>query len=116
MCQIAKDLGCQSIEVIDVEHWPLLKEVGLTCALAGSHSFVKGLNDPKNHEVCLAKLREQIDHSAAFGCPNVISFTGNRHGMRDDVGMKNCVDGLKKIVGHAERMKVTLCLEMLNSR
>ena len=26
------------------------------------------------------------------------------------------VDGLKKIVGHAEQKKVTLCLEMLNSR
>ena len=25
-------------------------------------------------------------------------------------------DGLKKIVGHAEQKKVTLCLEMLNSR
>jgi hydroxypyruvate isomerase len=116
MCQIAKDLGCQSIEVIDVEHWPLLKEFGLTCALAGSHSFVHGLNDPRNHESCLAKLREQLDHSAAFGCPNVITFTGSRHGMPDDVGMEHCVDALKKIAGHAERAKVNLCLEMLNSR
>ena len=30
--------------------------------------------------------------------------------------MKNCVAGYKKIVGHAEKKKVTLCLEMLNSR
>jgi hydroxypyruvate isomerase len=30
--------------------------------------------------------------------------------------MKNMVDGLKKIVGYAEQKRVTLCLEMLNSR
>ena len=30
--------------------------------------------------------------------------------------MKNMVDGLKKIIGYAEEKKITLCLEMLNSR
>ena len=39
-----------------------------------------------------------------------------RRGLSDAEGMKNMVDGLKKIVGHAEEKKVTLCLEMLNSR
>src|SRR5262249_17466988 len=34
----------------------------------------------------------------------------------DDVGIKNCVAGFKKIVGYAEARKVNLCLEMLNSR
>jgi hydroxypyruvate isomerase len=69
MCEVARELGCQSIEVIDVEHWPLLKEYGLNCALAGSHGFVQGLNNPRHHEACLAKLRERIDQAAAFGCP-----------------------------------------------
>ncbi len=30
--------------------------------------------------------------------------------------MKNMVDGLKKIIGHAEKKKVNLVIEMLNSR
>jgi hydroxypyruvate isomerase len=30
--------------------------------------------------------------------------------------MKNMVDGLKQIVGYAEQKKITLCLEMLNSK
>ncbi len=116
MCQIARELGCTSIEVIDPEHWPLLAEHGLNCALAGSHGFVEGLNNTKHHEACLARLRERIDQSADFGCPNVITFTGNRDGMPDDVGMDNCIKGLKRIIGHAEHRKVNLCLEMLNSR
>jgi hydroxypyruvate isomerase len=39
-----------------------------------------------------------------------------RDGIPDDVGARNCVEGFKKIVGHAEKKGVTLCLEMLNSR
>lgn len=116
MCQVACELGCKSIEVIEPEHWPLLAEHGLTCALAGSHGFIEGLNNPKHHEACIATLRERIDQSADFGCPNVITFTGSRAGMSDEEGMEHCVAGLKKIIGHAERRGVNLCLEMLNSR
>ncbi|HKD37467.1 MAG TPA: TIM barrel protein [Pirellulales bacterium] len=116
MCEVARELGCQSIEVIDVEHWPCLQEFGLTCALAGSHGFVQGLNNPRHHEACLAKLRERIDQAAAFGCPNVITFSGNRDGMSGGEGQEHCVRALKQIIGHAERQHVNLCLEMLNSR
>ena len=31
-------------------------------------------------------------------------------------GAKNCVEGFKKIVGHAESRNVTICLELLNTR
>ena len=46
----------------------------------------------------------------------MICFTGYEEDLPDDVGAKNCVEGFKKIVGHAEKKGVTLCLEMLNSR
>src|SRR5581483_7452004 len=115
-CATAKRLGCKSIEVTPVEQWPTLKEHGLTCALAGSHGFVKGLNNPKYWDECLSLLRTRIEQSAAFGCPNVITFTGMREEIPDDVGAQNCVTALKKIAGFAEEKKITLCLEMLNTR
>jgi len=34
-----------------------------------------------------------------------------RRGLSDEQGMKNMVDGLKKIAGYAEKKRVTLCLE-----
>jgi hydroxypyruvate isomerase len=116
MCKTAKQLGCVSIELIDPMHWPTLKKHGLTCAIAGSHGFVKGLNNPAHWDECLDKLRTRIDQCAEAGVPSVISFTGMRENIPDDVGQKNCVEGFKKIVGHAEQKKVTICLEMLNSR
>ena len=46
----------------------------------------------------------------------MITFTGMREDIPDDVGADNCVEGFKKMVGHAEKKGVTLCLEMLNTR
>jgi hydroxypyruvate isomerase len=86
------------------------------CALTGSHGFAKGFAHVEEHAECLKVLTERIDATAAAGFSSVITFSGFRRGLSDEVGMKNMVDGLKKIAGHAERKKVTLCLEMLNSR
>jgi len=115
-CRIIKQAGCESLELIDPQHWPTLKKHGLTCAIAGSHGFQKGLNNPQYQAECLAKLRERIDQAADFGCPTVITFTGMREGIPDDVGAANCVKALKEIAGYAEQKNVTLALEMLNSR
>jgi hydroxypyruvate isomerase len=116
MCQLAKRLGCVSIELVDPKDWPTLKQHALVCAIAGSHWFDKGMNNPKYHDMCIDKMRKAIDACAEFGCPNVITFTGFREDIPDDAGIKNCVAGYKKIIGHAEKNKVALCLEMLNSR
>ena len=116
MCRQAKRLGCDSVEIVEPADWPTLKKHGLICAIAPSHTFVKGMNNPKYQEMCLDKMRTAIDACAEAGFPNVITFTGFREDIPDDVGIKNCVAGYKKIVGYAEKKKVTLCLEMLNSR
>ena len=109
-------LGLKSVELCDPKFWPQLKELGLTCAIAGSHGFAKGFANTSEHEECVTLLRKRIDECAAAGVERVITFSGFRRGLTDEQGMKNMVDGLKRIVGYAEAKKVTLCLEMLNSR
>jgi hydroxypyruvate isomerase len=116
LCKLAKELGCASVELVDPKDWPTLKKHGLICAIAGSHWFDKGMNNPKYHDMCLDKMHKAIDACAEFGYPNVITFTGFREDITDDDGIKHCVAGYKKILGHAEKKQVTLCLEMLNSR
>ena len=109
-------LGLKSVELCAPEHWPMLKELGLTCAIAGSHGFAKGFAHKEEWDDCLATLRKSIDAAAAFGCPSVITFSGFRRGLSDDEGIANMVAGLKQIVPFAEEKKVTVCIEMLNSR
>ncbi len=116
LCVLAVRLGLPSVELTTPNNVPLLKKHGLVCALTGSHGFAKGFAHVEEHAECLKVLRERIDETAAAGFPSVITFSGFRRGISDEAGMKNMVDGLKKIAGYAEEKKVTLCLEMLNSK
>jgi hydroxypyruvate isomerase len=117
MCAVARQLGCASIELGDPKDWPTIKKHGLICACTTSHGFRKGFGDPQEWPECLEVLQKRIDETADAGFPSVITFTGYRKDhIPQDVAANNCVEGLKKIVGHAEKRKVTLVLEMLNSR
>lgn len=120
MCQIVKQLGGKSIELVGPKDFPTLKKHGLTCALAPNGTpdppFVKGFNNPEYHDMIIAATRDTIDACAEYNFPSVIAFTGFREDIPDDVGAENCVAGLKKIIGYAEKKKVNLCMEILNSR
>jgi hydroxypyruvate isomerase len=59
---------------------------------------------------------ERVRACADAGLPNVICFSGNRGGMGDEQGLENCTVALKQIVGEAEKRKVTVCMELLNSK
>ena len=109
-------MGLKSVELCDPKHWPLLKELGMTCAIAGSHGFAKGFAHREEWAECHAKLRQVIEACSAAGVERVITFSGFRRGLSDEEGIKNMVAGLKEIVGFAEEKKVTLSVEMLNSR
>ena len=41
---------------------------------------------------------ETIPLVAKAGYKNLICFSGNRNGMDDETGMKNCAEGLEKII------------------
>jgi hydroxypyruvate isomerase len=112
----AAKMGLKSVELIDPKLWPKLKALGLTCAIASSHGFVKGWNHKENWDFCRDTIVRQIDASAEFGCPSVITFSGMREGISDEEGMQNCIDGLKSVIGLAEKKKVNLCIEPLNTR
>jgi hydroxypyruvate isomerase len=112
----AAALGMASVELVAPEFWPELTKRGLVCAMTPSHGWHKGFAQKSEHDECLQLLRQSIDQTAAAGFKNVITFSGFRRGLTTEDASKNMVEGLKKITGYAEQKKVTLCLEMLNSR
>jgi hydroxypyruvate isomerase len=130
LCAVAKELGVTSVELVAAKDFPILKKHGLTCAigtvdLAPDPPFLRGFNHPANWPRVIQATTEAIDAAAAFGAPSVICFTGysatdpsnpNSPHLSKEEGARNCVEGFKKVVGHAEKKDVTLCLEMLNSR
>lgn len=116
LADAAATMGMGSVELIGPEHWPMLKERGLSCAIAGSHGFSKGFAHVEEHDECIARLRQSIDACVTHGVERVITFSGFRRGLDDTTARKNMIEGLKKILPYAEEKKVTLCLEMLNSK
>jgi hydroxypyruvate isomerase len=108
------------VELVGPEDFPTLRKHGLVCALAPNGTpdppFVKGFNNPEYHDMIISCMRKTIEACAEYNFPNVIAFTGFRENIPDDVGASNCVNGLKKIIGYAEKKKVNLCMEILNSR
>jgi len=128
-CKHAKDLGCVSVELIDPEHWPVLKKHGLACAIAGNGypkaGFMYGLNNPRHSGEVIKSTLKRIDECADFGAPSVIAFTGYKWNDPADPksgeismgdGAANCVKALKELAAHAEKKNVTICVEHLNTR
>ena len=112
----AAKMGIKGIDLVGPEHWATLKKHNLIGTMTPSHGITKGLNRKENWEECLGSMRKSIEATADAGFPNVICFSGNRAGMSDDEGLANCAAALKQIVGMAEEKKVTICMELLNSR
>jgi hydroxypyruvate isomerase len=112
----AVKIGYKSIELLSIEDYKIVKPFGLTCAMIRCKSIPDGLNRTENHDWIEKELRTHIEFAAAEGLPNVICMSGNRRGMSDEEGLKNCVIGLKRVVGFAEEKNVTICMEGLNSK
>ena len=116
LCAAAAKMGLKSIELLSGSDLLTVEKYGLICAMVSTHSLRNGMNNKKYRAECIAKIRTGIDAAAEHRFPNVITFSGNRAGIPDDVGLENAVIGLKQIVGYAEMKKVTICIEYLNSK
>jgi hydroxypyruvate isomerase len=129
ICRTARDLGCESVELVPPELWPVLRKYDLKMALAANGMpepiFMKGLNNPRYHDEAIARTKIAIDMAADFGVPNVIAFTGYKWRDAEDPasgeispaeGAANCVKALADLGRYAAKKKVTVCLEHLNTR
>ena len=118
LCQAAKKMGITSIDLVGPEEWPTLKKYGLTSALTqgAGLGINKGFNDPQYHDELVKSYEEVIPLVAAAGFSQIICFSGNRNGLADEQGIKNCAVGLKRLMPTAEKYKVTMVMELLNSK
>jgi hydroxypyruvate isomerase len=118
LCVVGKKMGLQSIELLGPDDWATLKKHDLTCAMASGAGMgiTKGWNRLENHDKLIASYEEMLPKCAAAGLTNLICFSGNREGLADEKGIENCAIGLKKLMPAAEKHKVTVVMELLNSK
>src|SRR5688500_9573363 len=118
LCKAANQIGLTSIELTGPEEWPLLKKYGLTSAMpwGAGKGIVDGFNNPALHDELVKSYTEVIPLAAAAGLTQIICFSGNRNGLDDEKGIENCAIGLKRLMPIAEKYKVTMVMELLNSK
>jgi hydroxypyruvate isomerase len=118
LCQTVKSLGFAAIDLIGPKEWNVLKQYGIDSSMCNGAeiSLVKGWNDKQYHTTLIKNYSEHIELVAKAGYKNLICFSGNRNGMDDETGLKNCVEGLKKIIGLAEKKGVIIQMELFNSK
>lgn len=118
LCKAAKEMGIKGIDLVGPKDWPVLKQYGLESTMCNGAeiSLTEGWNNRQYHATLVKSYTEMIPLVAKAGYKNLICFSGNRNGMDDETGLKNSVEGLKKIMPLAEKHKVVLVMELLNSK
>lgn len=117
LCKVAKKIGIKGIDLLGENDWATVKEHGLICPVAnGPGSIPKGWNDLEMHEQLIAGSEDLLPKVAAAGLPTMIVFSGNKRKLSSRQGLKNCAEGLKQITPLAEKLGVTIIMELLNSK
>jgi hydroxypyruvate isomerase len=118
LCRGAKEIGITSIELVGPEEWPILKKYDLDCAMpwGAGLGIERGWNNPELHDELADDFKRVIPLVAEAGFKQIITFSGNRNGMDDETGWRNCEAGIKRIMSTAEKHDVIVSMELLNSK
>lgn len=127
MCVAAKEIGLESIELLDPADFATMKKHGLHCAMVSFPTIEgpggvkigpipKGFNRVEHHDLLVQAYEPLLKTSAEAGFKQVICFSGNREGMSDEEGLENCAVGLQRLMPLCEKLGVTLVMELLNSK
>jgi hydroxypyruvate isomerase len=122
LCAAGKEMGLVAIDLLQPSDFETIKKFGLVCSMVsnptidGLGGITKAWNRVEHHDKLVQAYGQQLQATADAGYERLICFSGNREGLDDEKGLANCAEGLKKILPVAEKLKVTLCMELLNSK
>lgn len=118
LCEVVKKIGFSAIDLVGPKDWPTLQKYGIYSSMCNGAEIglTKGWNDKQYHTTLIKNYTDHIELVAKAGYKNLICFSGNRNGMDDETGMKNCKEGLKQIMSLAEKKGVIIQMELFNSK
>jgi hydroxypyruvate isomerase len=122
LCAAAKDMELVAIDLLQPVDFETIKKYGMICSMVqgptvdGIGGIPKGWNRLEHHDKLMQGYEPRLKETADAGFERLICFSGNRAGIDNEKGLDNCEAGLKRLVPLAEKLKVTLCMELLNSK
>jgi hydroxypyruvate isomerase len=126
-CAAAKDIGLVAIDLLDTPDFETIRKYDLDCPVvtfptATTRTGIKvgmiekSFNRIEHHDALAEVYERKLHDCARVGAKQLICFSGNREGMDDEQGLENCAIGLERILPTAEKLGITLTMELLNSR
>lgn len=130
LCKAMQQMGVTGMDLVAQEDWATCRKYGITpCMILGGgggfqpvaagstrkYGKAFGWDKVENHKQLISELTKNAAVAATNNIPNIIGLFGDRDGMSDEQGIRNCVAGLKQVAGMLEKNKVTLAIEVLNS-
>ncbi|MFL5739542.1 MAG: hydroxypyruvate isomerase family protein [Flavisolibacter sp.] len=118
LCAAVKKIGFSAIDLVGPKDWPTLQKYGVFSSMCNGAeiSLTEGWNRKEFHSTLIKNYTDHINMAADAGYKNIICFSGNRKGMDDETGLKNCTEGLKQILSLAEKKGIMIQMELLNSK
>lgn len=118
LCMAVKKIGFSAIDLVGPKDWPVLQQHDIFSSMCNGAeiSLTKGWNDKQYHSTLIKNYSDHIELVAKAGYKNLICFSGNRNGMDDETGLKNMAEGIKQIIGLAEKNNVIVQIEVFNSK
>jgi hydroxypyruvate isomerase len=118
LCAEAKKIGIKAIDLSGPKDWPVLKKYNLDSSMCNGAeiNIAQGWNDKQYHTSLIRNYTDLIPLVAKAGYTNLICLSGNRNGKDEETGLQNCLEGLKQIMSLAEKHKVMIVMELLNSK
>ena len=121
-CKTGKEIGLVAVDLLSPNEFETVKKHGLVCSMVsnptvdGLGGITKAFNRVEHHDKLVQGYEDYIKKTADAGFERLICFSGNRAGLDDQKGLENCELGLKRVMAAAEKHKVTICMELLNSK
>jgi hydroxypyruvate isomerase len=127
LCAAGKEFGLQSVELLMPGDFKTLEKHGMTCAMVSFPSgttdkgvkvggIERAFNRTEHHDALVAAYEPHLRACAEVGAKQAICFSGNRDGMSDEQGLEHCATGLRRLLPLAEKLGITLVMELLNSK
>lgn len=126
-CALGKAVGLDAVDLLTPKEIKVAAGFGLACPMTTfpttslpNGKIVGGIEAAFNrveHHAALLRLYDgYLREAKEAGADNVICFSGNREGLSDRDGLRNCATGISQLLPLLEELDMTLTMELLNSR
>lgn len=126
-CREGKEIGLAAIDLLETSDFETIRKYDLDCPVVTfptttTNSGIKvgmiekAFNRLEHHDALVEVYERKLKDCASVGAKQLICFSGNREGLDDEQGLENCAIGLERLLPTAEKLGITLIMELLNSR